>query len=90
MARTFGAMPVVRLAETELAASGVRVAGREDDALTPSELRVAELAAAGHTNRQIAGSLRISVKAVEWHLHQTYRKLGVGGRRELADVLAEV
>jgi DNA-binding CsgD family transcriptional regulator len=88
LARRHGAVPLVTLAETELAASGVRVAGR-DGGLTPSELRVAQLAAAGRTNREIAGSLRISVKAVEWHLHLTYRKLGINGRRELATALPE-
>ncbi|MGH2877889.1 MAG: helix-turn-helix domain-containing protein, partial [Solirubrobacteraceae bacterium] len=49
----------------------------------------ARLAAAGHTNRHIARALHISVKAVEWHLHQTYGKLGVPGRRGLIAVLPE-
>ncbi|MEO6866964.1 MAG: LuxR C-terminal-related transcriptional regulator, partial [Gaiellales bacterium] len=55
--------------------------------LTPGELRVAELAASGMTNRQIAEALFVTIKAIEWHLSHTYAKLGIKGRRELAGVL---
>jgi DNA-binding CsgD family transcriptional regulator len=55
--------------------------------LTPGERRVAELAAAGRSNRQIANALFVTVKAVEWHLGNAYRKLDVRGRAELSDVL---
>jgi DNA-binding CsgD family transcriptional regulator len=55
--------------------------------LTPSEQRVAELAAGGDTNRRIAQKLFVTVKAVEWHLSNTYRKLGISSRTELADAL---
>ena len=55
--------------------------------LTESELRVARLAAQGDTNRSIAAHVGVTVKAVEWHLSHAYRKLGIGGRRELAQVL---
>jgi DNA-binding CsgD family transcriptional regulator len=55
--------------------------------LTPGERRVAELAAAGRSNRQIANTLFVTVKAVEWHLGNVYRKLDVRGRAELPDVL---
>ena len=48
--------------------------------LTPSEHRVAVLAAAGQTNRQIADELFLTVKSVEWHLGNTYRKLDIRGR----------
>ncbi|WP_193607629.1 helix-turn-helix transcriptional regulator [Nocardioides lijunqiniae] len=51
--------------------------------LTPAELRVAGLVAAGLTNRQAAERLEVSVKAVEWHLSRTYRKLGIGSRAGL-------
>jgi DNA-binding CsgD family transcriptional regulator len=57
-------------------------------ALTPGEGRVAARAAAGATNREIAAELYISVKAVEFHLRNVYRKLGIGSRRELAGALA--
>jgi DNA-binding CsgD family transcriptional regulator len=48
---------------------------------------VAELAAAGQSNRQIANSLFVTVKAVEWHLGNVYRKLSVRGREELSSAL---
>jgi DNA-binding NarL/FixJ family response regulator len=54
-------------------------------ALTPSERRVAERAAAGQTNRAIAEALFVAPKTVERHL--AYRKLGVSSRYELADEL---
>ena len=55
--------------------------------LTPGERRVAELAAAGRSNRQIANALFVTVKAVEWHLGNAYRKLAVRGRAELPHAL---
>ena len=53
------------------------------EGLTPSELRVADLASAGFTNREIAEQLVVTVKAVEWHLSNVYRKLGIRRRAEL-------
>ncbi|MGI8903441.1 MAG: helix-turn-helix transcriptional regulator [Solirubrobacteraceae bacterium] len=47
------------------------------------------MAAAGHTNRYIANLLQVSVKAIEWHLHQCYQKLDISTRRELSRVLQE-
>ncbi len=55
--------------------------------LTPTEQAAARLAADGLTNRRIAGELDVSIKAVEWHLSNVYRKLGVPGRTRLADIL---
>jgi DNA-binding CsgD family transcriptional regulator len=52
--------------------------------LTETELRVAELAAAGQTNREIADGLFMSVHTVEAHLTRIYRTLGVHTRTELA------
>lgn len=52
--------------------------------LTPSELRIARLVAAGATNRQTAAWLRISPKTVETHLTHIYRKTGARSRTELA------
>lgn len=52
--------------------------------LTPSEERVAELVAAGHTNREVADALFISIKTVDSNLSRIYRKLGVRSRTELA------
>ncbi|GGV34835.1 helix-turn-helix transcriptional regulator [Streptomyces spectabilis] len=51
-----------------------------DGALTPQELAVARLAAQGLTNRQIATSLALSVKTIEYHLGHTYAKLGITSR----------
>ncbi|MFH8982315.1 helix-turn-helix transcriptional regulator [Streptomyces varsoviensis] len=52
--------------------------------LSDAELRVATLAARGHTNRQIAGKLFITVSTVEQHLTRVYRKLDVQRRTDLA------
>lgn len=65
-----------------------RDAIRGRDALTPSELRVAELAADGQTNRQIAQSLFIAQRTVETHLTSTYGKLGISSRPGLIAALA--
>ncbi|MDT7789796.1 MAG: hypothetical protein QOF58_8215 [Pseudonocardiales bacterium] len=54
------------------------------DALTGGELRVAELAADGLTNREIAEKLYVTVRTVESHLSNAYRKLGAQTRAELA------
>lgn len=86
-----GASALEQRALDELHASGARprrVATSGAAALTPSERRIAELAAAGHTNRGIAETLFITKNTVEWHLHHVYRKLGVSSRSELADGLA--
>jgi DNA-binding CsgD family transcriptional regulator len=56
--------------------------------ITAAEARVAELVAAGHSNREIAGELFMSPKTVEAHLSRIYRKLGVRSRAELAHKLA--
>jgi DNA-binding CsgD family transcriptional regulator len=89
-ARAVGALALARRAHDELAASGVRlrkmlVGGL--DGLTPSERRVADLAAGGASNVEIAQSLFVTIKTVETHLGRVYRKLGISGRRELARAL---
>lgn len=58
------------------------------DELTPSELRVAELAAGGLTNREVAAALFISPKTVEANLSKVYRKLDIGSRAELGAYMA--
>ena len=75
----------------ELAAIGVRprgIDGAGPDSLTASELRVAELAAKGGTNREIAQALFVTEKTVETHLGRAFRKLDITSRRQLPDVLA--
>ncbi|HEV2781506.1 MAG TPA: helix-turn-helix transcriptional regulator [Actinophytocola sp.] len=57
------------------------------DALTPTELRVATMAAAGSTNKQIAQAMFLTIKTVESHLSQTYQKLCITGRTDLAAAL---
>jgi DNA-binding CsgD family transcriptional regulator len=57
------------------------------DALTLSERRVVDLAVAGLSNRSIAQELFVTPKTVELHLTNSYRKLGIGGRAQLADAL---
>ncbi|MGX7825631.1 LuxR C-terminal-related transcriptional regulator [Actinokineospora sp. 24-640] len=56
--------------------------------LSDSERRVAELAATGHTNREIGRALYITVSTVEQHLTRVYRKLGVKSRADLPHRLA--
>jgi DNA-binding CsgD family transcriptional regulator len=89
IADAVGARAVGRRAREELVRAGGRApnAGESAGELTPSERRVAELAAAGRTNREIANELFVTVKAVEWHLGNVYRKLDVRGRRQLAGAL---
>jgi DNA-binding NarL/FixJ family response regulator len=70
-------------ARAELAGRRTREQPRRPDALTPAELRVAELAASGMTNRDVAAELFISSKTVEATLARVYRKLGVQSRAEL-------
>ena len=85
-----GAEALADTARAELRASGVRVRREVPDGvdgLTPSERRVAELAAAGASNADIARTLFLTVKTVEMHLTRAYRKLDVGGRAELAQGL---
>jgi DNA-binding CsgD family transcriptional regulator len=62
-----------------------RIGGRSSpvDELTPTERRVAERAAAGETNREIATNLFMSLKTVEANLSRVYRKLGISSRRDL-------
>jgi DNA-binding CsgD family transcriptional regulator/tetratricopeptide (TPR) repeat protein len=91
LATACGAEPLAAAARTELHAAGGRprrAGGTGPDSLTPSERRVADLAAAGGTNREIAQGLFVTPKTVEVHLSSVYRKLGIASRRELERALA--
>lgn len=92
VAHRIGAVALGARARDELSAAGARprrYAMTGIDALTPSELRVARLAANGRTNREAAQALFVTPKAVEYHLANAYRKLGIGGRSELPAALRE-
>lgn len=64
-------------------AAGAEAGAADDAKLTDAERRVAALAAAGNTNRQIAEHLFITVSTVEQHLTKIYRKLNVRSRSGL-------
>ena len=66
-----------------------KVAPTRDHTLTPSELRVAELAASGMTNRDVAAALFISPKTVEANLARIYRKLSINSRAELGRIVGD-
>jgi hypothetical protein len=81
-----GAQVLATMAHTELAAAGGPLR-HCTDTLTPSERRVAELAARGATNREIASELFIASRTVETHLTSVYKKIP-GGRTALRLSLA--
>lgn len=87
-----GAATLAARAETELLATGARprrIALSGVDALTPSERRVADIAAQGPTNREIAQALFVTQRTVEVHLTSVFRKLGISSRSQLAAALAD-
>jgi DNA-binding CsgD family transcriptional regulator len=82
------ARPWAHKARAELA----RIAGRRPNSneLTETEHRVAELAAAGRSNKEIAAELFMGLSTVEAHLSRTYRKLGIRSRTSLESALVKV
>ena len=90
---TFDALAFHGLAETarrELRASGETSGQRIPDAresLSPQELQIAEMAAAGLSNRMIGQRLFLSHRTVESHLYRIYRKLGLTSRVQLSAAL---
>jgi DNA-binding CsgD family transcriptional regulator len=90
LAHHCGASAIVHRARGELVALGAKprrdaITGR--DALTASELRVAQLATSGMTSREIAQSLFITTKTVSAHLSHIYRKLDITRREQLTTAL---
>jgi DNA-binding CsgD family transcriptional regulator len=90
IADRLGAGRVAEEARAELAAAGARPRRRRlsgPESLTPMEHRVAEMAAEGMSNREIAQALFVSRKTVEMHLGHAYRKLDIHSRGELPAAL---
>jgi len=93
---TFDALAFHGLAEIarrELRASGETSGQRIPDArdsLSPQELQIAEMAAAGLSNRRIGQKLFLSHRTVESHLYRIYRKLGLTSRVQLSAALPPV
>jgi DNA-binding CsgD family transcriptional regulator len=90
LATLCAAAPLASRAETELLATGARprrIALSGVESLTPSERRVAEMAAQGPTNREIAQALFVTQRTVEVHLTSIYRKLEISSRAQLAAVI---
>jgi DNA-binding CsgD family transcriptional regulator len=79
-----GAEAWIAVVEDELGRVAVRRAPEE---LSPTELRIARLAADGLSNRAIAEQVFVSVKTVEANLKRAYRKLGISSRAQLARAL---
>jgi DNA-binding CsgD family transcriptional regulator len=93
LARECGAQRLAEQAEHELRAAGAkprRLAFSGAESLTASELRIAEMAAGGRTNQQVAEALFVTAKTVENHLGRVYQKLGIHSRDAIADALADV
>jgi DNA-binding CsgD family transcriptional regulator len=91
LAERCGAAALADLARTELLAAGGRSSDPYGDGLaqlTVSERRVAELAAEGRSNPEIAQALFVTRKTVETHLGHVYRKLDIAGRGALPEALA--
>lgn len=92
LAHRCGASPLAERAREELLAAGARprrpwLSGVQS--LTASELRVARMAAAGATNREIAQTLFVTTQTVKGHLSSVYRKLGVSARAALTGAFAD-
>jgi DNA-binding CsgD family transcriptional regulator len=90
LAEAAGAARTADEARSELRSAGGRIqatTGAGIASLTPSERRVADLAAEGRSNREIAQQLFLSLKTVETHLRNAFRKLDITSRHRLADRL---
>ncbi len=87
LSKRLGAAPLAEVALTELRAAGGRPRRERSsglDSLTPRERQVAELAASGLANPEIAEQLFVTRKTVEAHLGAIYRKLDVSSREQLS------
>jgi DNA-binding CsgD family transcriptional regulator len=90
LAQRSGATLLAERAHEELIATGARprrIVQTGAAALTPSERRIAAMAAEGLSNREIAQALFVTLRTVEMHLSNAFRKLGVSSRTQLAAAL---
>ena len=89
--RRLGAAPWAARADRELRATGITVSTADTGlaSLTPQQRQIALLAAAGHTNKEIAARLFLSPRTVSTHLYQVFPKLGITCRAALRDALAD-
>ncbi len=88
--QAMGATPLVERASQELRASGEsspKRLPRASDRLTPQELQIAQMAAAGMSNREIGQSLFLSHRTVGFHLYRLFPKLGITSRNQLRAAL---
>jgi len=86
-----GAEPWAQRTRAELEATGGHAGAHRVSAsvhLTPQELQVALAVAEGATNAEVAASLFLSAKTIEYHLSKIYRKAGLSSRDQLADLIA--
>jgi DNA-binding CsgD family transcriptional regulator len=93
LAERCGADALSERAREELGALGVRTRRRPVsgvDALTPSERRVARMAAEGMSNPQIAQALFVTRKTIEKHLGNAYSKLDVASRDQLPALMSKL
>ena len=91
LAQRCGAQRLAQQAHEELLAAGAKprsTALSGVESLTPSERRVAAMAAEGLGNREIAQALFVTLRTVEMHMSNAFRKLDVSSRTQLADALA--
>ena len=91
LAQRCGANLLVERAHEELIATGARprrLVRTGVDALTPSERRIAAMAAEGLSNREIAQALFVTLRTVEMHLSNAFRKLDISSRTQLPGALA--
>jgi DNA-binding CsgD family transcriptional regulator len=89
-AQRVGAFGLAKRANEEIAATGARprkVLQTGLDSLTATERRVAQLAADGMSNKEIAQTLFVTIKTVEVHLSHAYRKLEISSRAQLDNAL---
>lgn len=90
-----GATPFAERTAAELRAAGVSTTtisttNHAASSLTPQELQIAQLAASGLTNREIADRIYVSHKTVAAHLYKVFPKLGITSRSQLYAALGEL